>query len=234
VDGRLDPDEWAAAPFTEDFTDIRGPDGPAPRFRTRAKLVWDDRFLYVAAELEEPDLWATYTRRDSVIYHEHDFELFLDPDGDRRLYFELELNALGTEWDLLLTEPYRDDGVALHAYDLPGLRTAVHPGGTVNDPSDRDRGWTLEMALPFAAVAEFAGCDCPPAPGDRWRLNFSRVEWDLVVEDGGYRKRRDPATGEPLPERNWVWSPQGLVDMHLPERWGFLEFSGRAAGGGER
>ena len=27
------------------------------------------------------------------------------------------------------------------------------------------------------------------------------------------------------PEHNWVWSPQGVIDMHRPERWGYLQFS---------
>ncbi|MEX1055170.1 MAG: hypothetical protein WED81_04015, partial [Rhodothermales bacterium] len=49
--------------------------------------------------------------------------------------------------------------------------------------------------------------------------NFSRVEWQHLVEGNTYRKV--PAT----PENNWVWSPQGVIDMHRPERWGFVQFS---------
>ncbi|WP_243663860.1 hypothetical protein [Rhodothermus marinus] len=63
-------------------------------------------------------------------------------------------------------------------------------------------------------------------------MNFSRVQWPLEVVDGRYRKRRDPATGRPLPESNWVWSPQGVVNMHLPERWGYVQFSALVAGTG--
>src|SRR5204862_106677 len=55
--------------------------------------------------------------------------------------------------------------------------------------------------------------------GDQWRINFSRVEWDTEVADGKYRKVKD------RPEHNWVWSPQGVIDMHRPERWGYLQFS---------
>jgi hypothetical protein len=29
-----------------------------------------------------------------------------------------------------------------------------------------------------------------------------------------------------LAEDNWVWSPQGLINMHVPERWGWVEFAG--------
>ncbi|MFA7329525.1 MAG: carbohydrate-binding family 9-like protein [Candidatus Delongbacteria bacterium] len=229
VDGRPDEPCWAAAPWTEDFVDIRGGDWPAPPLRARARLLWDATHLFVAAELQEPDLWATYDRHDMVVYHEHDFELFLDPDGDNHHYYELEINALGTVWDLLLTAPYRDDGCAVDSWEIPGLQSAVSLDGTLNNPSDRDQGWTVELALPWAVLEETARRPAPPRPGDAWRLNFSRVEWHLDVVDGAYHKRVDPVTSTPLPEENWVWSPQGLVAMHYPERWGLLRFQGPAA-----
>ncbi len=220
VDGRLDDAAWSAAPWTGDFVDIEGDAKPRPRLRTRAKLLHDDRCLYVAAELEEPDVRATLTERDSVIFHDDDFEVFLDPDGDAELYYELEINALGTVWDLLLVRTYRAGGPAVNGWDIRGLRAAVHVDGTLADDRDTDRGWTVEIALPWPALAECAGeAACPPAPGDRWRLNMSRVEW--------------PATAPvrtPGHEENHAWSPQGVVDMHLPDRWGWLEFAGPAAG----
>ncbi len=33
-------------------------------------------------------------------------------------------------------------------WDFPELKSAVFIDGTLNDPSDRDRGWTVELALP--------------------------------------------------------------------------------------
>ncbi len=223
IDGRPDEACWQAAPWTRDFVDIRGGAWPAPTHRTRARLLWDDHALYVAAELAEPGLWATFRDHDAVIYHEHDFEIFLDPDGDNHDYYELELNALNTTWDLLLTRPYRDDGLAVNAWEITGLETAVALNGTLNQPADVDRGWTVEMALPWTALKEAARRATPPNPGDAWRLNFSRVEWHLDVKDGSYVVRRD-AQGHKLPEENWVWAPQGLIAMHYPERWGFLRF----------
>ena len=68
----------------DDFQDIEGDKKPRPRFRTRAKMLWDDQFFYVAAELEEPHVWATLTKHDSVIFHDNDFEIFIDPDGDNQ------------------------------------------------------------------------------------------------------------------------------------------------------
>jgi len=224
IDGRLDEAAWESAPWTTDFVDIEGDRRPAPRYRTRAKLLWDDGFLYVAAQMQEPHLWATLRKRDSVIFHDNDFEIFLDADGDSHLYTEIEINALNTVWDLLLVKPYRDGGPAIHAWDIPGLKTAVHLDGTLNDPSDVDTGWSVEIAIPFAVIAETTPAACPPKPGDRWRVNFSRVEWRLDEVGDGYAKTVDAASGKPLPEDNWVWSPQREIAMHEPEHWGIVQF----------
>jgi hypothetical protein len=227
VDGRIDEASWEAAPWSESFTDIEGDVRPAPRFRTRVRMLWDDSALYVAAELEEPDLWATITRRDAVIFQDNDFELFVDPDGDTHRYFELEVNARGTPWDLFLPKPYRDGGHAVDAWNIEGLGVGVALDGTLNDPRDRDRGWGLELMIPWSAFADSGRTRAPPRDGDAWRVNFSRVEWDHDTVAGSYRKRTDPATGRPLPEHNWVWSPQGAINMHMPEMWGIVHF-GRA------
>jgi len=226
IDGNLDDDAWQLADWTADFADIRGGQWPAPAWRTRAKMLWDDTCLYIAAELAEPQLQASFTEHDSYIYQrDNDFEVFLDPDGDTHNYFELEMNALNTVWDLLLTRPYRDNGMALDGWDFKGLRTAIELRGTLNDPTDADLGWSLEMAIPWTALAEAAGVPCPPAPGDFWRANFSRVEWRFIDDGSRYVKATDPQTGEPRPEDNWVWSPPGLVSMHYPERWGYVVFA---------
>lgn len=224
IDGNLNKPEWSAAPWTEDFVDIEGDKKPKPKFRTRAKMLWDDHNLYIAAEMEEPQVSATLTEHDSVIFHDNDFEVFLDPDGDNHLYSELELNALNTTWDLLLVKPYRAGGPPVDGFELKGLQTAVQVDGTLNDPEKGSKGWSTEMAIPWKALEQIAGCPCPPKDGDQWRINFSRVEWHYDVVDGKYVKVPNRS------EDNWVWSPQGVVDMHRPEHWGILQFSSEASG----
>lgn len=230
IDGRLDDAAWASAPWTETFLDIQGSQQPEPRFKTRAKMLWDDEWFYVAAELEEPDLWGTLKERDSVIFRDNDFELFIDPDGDTHAYYELEVNALGTPWDLMLIKPYRDGGPAIHGWDITGLQVGVDLKGTLNVAGDRDQGWTVELALPWNILKEAAAGHRAPLSGDRWRINFSRVEWQMDVVEGKYSKRLQPGSKNPLPEDNWVWSPQGAINMHMPERWGYVQFSDRAGG----
>ena len=225
LDGRLDDSAWGRAGWSEAFTDIEGPIRPGPRFRTRVKMLWDDQYWYIGAQLEEPDLWATVRERDAVVFRDNDFELFVDPSGSTHRYYEVEMNQLGTVWDLFLPKPYREGGQADNGWNIAGLRIAVALAGTLNDPRDRDRGWTVEMAIPWAAFADSGRNVVPPRAGAQWRVNFSRVEWDVDTIRGGYVKRRD-AAGKPLPEHNWVWSPQGAVNMHLPELWGVVQFGG--------
>lgn len=219
IDGDLKDEAWNAAPWSDAFVDIEGDQQPKPRFRTRVKMLWDDEALYIAAELEEPHVWATLKEHDAVIFHDPDFEVFLDPDGDNHLYGELELNALNTTWDLLLTKPYKDGGKAVNAWEITSLKSAVKVNGTLNDPRDTDTGWTAEIRWPWKGLKELSGVAMPPKDGQQWRINFSRVEWDIDIVDGKYRKMRGK------PEHNWVWSPQGVIDMHRPERWGYLQFS---------
>ena len=216
IDGKLDDRAWQSASWTTAFVDILGDNAAKPRFRTRAKMLWDDEYFYVAAELEEPDVWGTLTEHDSVIFRDNDFEVFLNPTGDGLKYFEFEINALNTGWDLFLNKPYLLKGKADNTWDIPGLKTAVAIDGTLNHPGDHDRGWTVELAFPWSAFTARSGKN-RPTPGESWRVNFSRVEWKVEVVEGNYRK----LTG---PEDNWVWSPQGVVNMHVPEHWGFIEF----------
>src|SRR5262249_22986691 len=182
IDGQLDEASWQAAPWTQEFVDIEGDAKPKPRFRTRAKMLWDDEYLYVAAELEEPHVWGTLTNHDAVIFHDNDFEVFIDPNSDNHEYYEFEVNALNTGWDLFLKKPYKDGGPALNEWEIPGLKTAVQIKGTLNDPADCDEGWTVELAFPWKVLAEYAHRRTPPGEGDYWRVNFSRVEWltDIV------------------------------------------------------
>ncbi len=229
MDGRfLDDPAWAKAEWTQPFGDIEGPAKPSPRFDTRVKMCWDELNLYVLAQMSEPDLWATLTAHDEIVFHDHDFEVFIDPDGDTREYYEIEVNVLGTVFDLYLHTPYRAGGPADHAWDAHGMRVAIDARGTVNDPRDRDDGWSVELAIPWECLKPMPGRDgapthqrvaMPPAPGDAWHINFSRVEWMLTADGSSYTKVPSRA------EDNWTWTPQWEINMHVPQRWGVVRFA---------
>eukprot|EP00435_Cladocopium_sp_Y103_P044007 s1288_g12.t1 len=161
-------------------------------------------FLYVAAELEEPKPWATLREHDSVIFHDNDFEVFVDANATTHYYKEFEMNAFNTTWMFVV------------------------PADALNDPSKQGKHWTVEIALPLASLVQETGAALPQ-PGTFWRINFSRVQWHLKVNPatGKYEKNAScqscPSPGSPN-EDNWVWSPQYEIAMHLPERWGILQF----------
>jgi hypothetical protein len=223
IDGNINELVWQQVSWSKEFVDIEGRDKPKPPYATKMKMLWDDSCLYIAAQLSEPQIWATIKKHDEVVFHDNDFEFFIDPSNTTQPYFEVEVNPFNTIWDLLLTRAYRDGGTSVSSWDVPNLRSAVKIQGTLNNPSDKDEGWTVEMAVPLKAIAVNSRSQ-RPHEGTIWRINFSRVEWDTKVVDGKYVKLTDDK-GRPLPEHNWSWSPQGLIAMHYPERWGYLQFS---------
>jgi len=224
IDGKIDEKSWDSVNWTDSFVDIEGELKPLPFYSTRVKMIWDEEYFYFAAEFEEPHIWAKLKQRDTVIYKDNDFEIFIDPDSDTHNYYEYEVNAFGTEWDLFLTKPYRDGARALNAFDFPGLKTGIHINGTLNDPSDIDKGWTIEVAIPWKTFKGASDTHLPPKDEDQWRVNFSRVQYNINLSKNRYSKKKD-SNGKDLAEMNWVWSPQGLIAMHAPETWGIVQFS---------
>jgi len=223
IDGNIDKPVWQQAAWSNEFVDIEGTSKPKPSFPTKVKMLWDDSCLYIAAQIIDPHVWATLKRHDATIFHDNDFELFVDPNNTGQPYFEVEVNPFNTIFDLLLCKPYRDGGRAIVNWDVESLRSAVKIQGTINNAADQDQGWTVEMAIPFKSIS-VGNANQFPHEGTLWRINFSRVEWDTKVVNGSYVKLKD-STGRYLPEHNWVWSPQGVINMHYPERWGYLQFS---------
>src|SRR4051794_17022111 len=162
IDGRLDEPAWARAPRSPRFRDLVS--GEPTRYDTRSAVLWDDERLYVGYWVEEPDVTATLTERDSPVYNDNDVELFV---AGPAAYYELEVNAHGTIYEALfvwddafpqsgcyaddpglapaapLMRPFHGVGFAhprgrrrgFFGWDLPGLSAAVVVDGTLNDSS---------------------------------------------------------------------------------------------------
>ncbi len=73
---RLDDSFWEIIPWTSDFLDIEGQKSASQR--TRIKMCWDTEYFYIGAEMEEAQLWGTIKEKNCTMYHENDFEVFLD------------------------------------------------------------------------------------------------------------------------------------------------------------
>lgn len=222
VDGKDNEQSWNRAPWTVDFTDIVTGVAIPDNIRAKCKLLWDSAFLYVFATFREQDIWASINQTDYAVFQDNAFEIFINPDGSTHHYFEFQINAFETVADLYMPKPYRNGGRGLSSWDIKGLQKAVHVTGTINNPADRDTQWNIELAIPFASF-DFRFNQVKP--GTVWRMNFSRVQWQLDTVNHGYRRKRNSASGKLLSEHYSVWSPHGLVNLHYPERWGYVLFT---------
>ncbi len=222
IDGNLNDKQWEKGDWENNFEDIQGGNYPKPILSTQFKILWDSSYLYIAAYLKEPDLWATKTKRDDIVYYDNDFELFLDPNNDGQDYFEFEINALGTLMDLTMTKPYNKGGKYSLKWNAEAIKYAVSLDGTLNNNTDVDKGWAIEIAIPFKDL-KMGNRTFLPSATIPWRLNFSRVEWTLTKLEKSYTKKMN-LLNKPISEYNWVWSPTGIIDIHVPSKWGNLYF----------
>jgi hypothetical protein len=185
IDGRIDEPAWARPAQllvasldgepdpTATAVDLAalGDDALAPGRGTTLRLAWDDANLYVAASLPDADLWSDYTAQDDPLYRQEAFELFVAADADGERYLEYQWSARGVTFDARFPRYRAGD----EAWDS-SQRAAVMVAGTVDAPGDRDRGWSVEAAIPWAELCEQAALVCPPAPGMRLRINAFRLE----------------------------------------------------------
>jgi hypothetical protein len=229
IDGFPNESAWKKAEWTDHFVDIEGPEKPKPTFQTKMKMLWNEQNIYFLIEMEEPHIWAYYEEHDKIVYHENDFEIFIDPDGDTHNYFEFEFNARNTLFDLFMTRPYRNGGIPLISWNATGIESSVSVDGTLNNPNDTDKKWILEVAIPFEDL-RLGVYSRTPKDGEIWRINFSRVQWQTEIVNGKYIRKKNEETGRLISENNWVWSPIGIINMHYPERWGYLQFSSQLPG----
>ncbi len=227
IDGKDTDAAWNKVDWTNLFIDIEGI--KKPTYDTQVKMLWDDTYFYIMAKMDEPHVWADITEHDAIIFYNNDFEVFVDPNGDAHNYYEIEVNAINTVWDLFVNKPYRENNVVLNDWTATGMKSAITIDGTLNNPNDTDKGWVLEMAIPWDVFNKAYFEENVPKD-DFWRVNFSRVNWDHQITDGKYERKKD-AKGNYLPEYNWVWSSQGVINMHEPEKWGYVYFSSTEAGG---
>lgn len=226
IDGLASEASWSTAKSSELFIDIEG--SKIPKYKTSVKMLWDDEYFYFLAEMEEPHVWGNLKQRDTIIFYNNDFEIFIDPDNDTHNYYEFEVNALNTLWDLFITKPYREGAPVLNNWDANGFKSSVNVSGTINNPNDVDKGWIIEIAIPFKAFR--TSYYHKNVPKDKfWRVNFSRVNWDFELQNEMYSRKRDDK-GKFKPEYNWVWSPIGVINMHQPEDWGYVYFSSKKVG----
>ncbi|MFC1574327.1 SUMF1/EgtB/PvdO family nonheme iron enzyme [Candidatus Latescibacterota bacterium] len=225
IDGDITEKAWQDAQWTEAFEDHQSPYAPEPWKMTRAKMLYDDEYLYFAAQLQEENVWGHITKRDSIVYYDNDFEIFIDPTANSVDYFEFELTCLNTMFDMFHENDNNRGALADRRYDSPGTRHAVQIQGTLNYHYDIDDGWTLEVKIPFADLKSWnRNMSLPVRRGDMWRVTFSRVEYLHIYN------QLFPYLLPYTRCEDWVWNTVHGGSLHVPEMWGKVLFSDLYAG----
>jgi len=169
---------------------------------TRVFTCHDDSTLYIAFICNDPDIWTSFQKRDDHLWEEEAVEVFIDTDDQPDDYIEIEVSPANLLFDSYIVDPQQIDVAATCAFDLPGIRTAVHVAGTLNARADRDSSWTVEMALPFRDLATARNNRIDTAT--KIKVNFFRLD----------KSRGRAATG-------YAWSPTG-ARFHKPAAFGRL------------
>lgn len=209
IDGRLDEAAWRDAVVIDRFTQPwLGPENPPASRATRARLLWDREHLFVAADMDDGDLYADITEHDADTWVNDVFEIFLKPDVDQPGYYEFHVTPANTRFDLFL--PRRGHMERFRRAREFHIESAVAVRGTLDRWEDRDEGWTVEMRIPWTDLAPTGG---RPEPGAVWRFALCRYDHDIALE------KPELSTTAPLVR-------DGKPDFHQHEQFSPIRFGG--------
>jgi hypothetical protein len=209
IDGRGDDAAWRDAPSTGAFVNVRtGAAAPGVDPQGEARLRWDDANLYALLTITSRHLEGGFAEGsvDPHLWEHECVELMLDPDGegDNRDYYEVQVSPQGLVFDSRFDEENLPrggpDGPFGHQAWSVGEAVRVTVAGTIDDDTDADTGYTVELRIPFSRFTHGAE---PPTVGSSWRANFYAMK-----HNGGV-----------------AWSPiLGLGNFHHAARFGRLHF----------
>ena len=183
IDGRANEPEWDTADVIDRFgLPWLGENERPARTATKARLLWDEKYLYFFAAMQDQDLFADVTEHDGETWSNDVFELFFKPAADRPEYYEFEINAAGTILDMLV----RGRGSNIAELVEQSLRrdefhveVKVVTRGTLDNRDDRDNGWSVEGRIPWSDFGHTGGS---PAAGDKWSFALCRYDYTLEAE----------------------------------------------------
>ena len=212
IDGELKEEDWQLASETRPFV-FPWPDQPGIKQKTTVKILWDKDNLYVAYICEDTEITAKHLKPDSRTFEDDCVELFINPNPSRtECYYGLEMNCRGVLCDFFLIPKGL---IAIKEVNLPGVKLATSIRGTLNKRDDQDKGWVLELLIPFKDFSFFSEV-IPPHIGSSWRINLNR--WD------GKEKRC---------LSQWSASDASEPNPHTPQYFGVINFSEKISEKGE-
>ncbi len=175
IDGVANDPGWANAATSPEL--ITADSSPDPVGKATAKMTWDDQNLYVFVSVTDTDVFSSFKNHDDPLWKADCVEMFIDADGNRSGYVELQVNPNNATFDSFFATTRAKPGD--EKWDS-GMVTAVKVRGTPDQSGDSDGGWDVEIAIPLEAVkgrATDMAVRLPPQVGDRWRLNVVRVDY---------------------------------------------------------
>lgn len=181
IDGLLDDVAWKTAQLIDRFTLpwLEEKERPA-KTATQARLLWDREYLYFAAQMEDGDLFADITEHDGKTWNNDVFELFFKPAVDKSGYYEFQVNAAGTVMDMFLPKRGGDNfEQQVKAGDFH-VDAKITREGTLNERTDKDRGWTVEGRIPWTDFLRTGG---RPAPNEVWKFALCRYDYSVLFDD---------------------------------------------------
>jgi len=166
------------------------------------KTCYDARNLYIAFECNDLDIWSDFTRRDDHLWEYDAVEIFIDSDGRRNTYYEIQVSPKNVLFDAHLQIPEKTNDDEIISFDAPGIQTAVAIDCTLNMRDDTDKKWTVEIAIPVSDLSKEQAL----LGSDGWHINFFRMNKD---------KKRET--------EDLAWSPTA-GNFHTPSKFGYLKF----------
>jgi hypothetical protein len=205
LDGKLDDRCWQQAAVIDRFGAYWA-DPKKAHPGMFAYLVWDDDALYYAGSMTDAELRSFGTKRNDTLWNGDVFELFLKPSADQPGYFEFQANPRALVFEMAFPKrgQYPRD---YSAAPQMGNKAVVQLKGTLDQPGDRDVGWTVEGRIPWSGFAPLAG---KPKPGDQWLFAICRYDYG-------------PAGTEPTKMSS---APLTKEEFHRHEDYGQLRFEG--------
>ncbi len=177
IDGHSNETDWQLAPtldFIMPWSDLKKERVQS----TVARLLWDDDNLYIVYECADPYLDAEVENHDGPVYQEDAVEIFATPNAANEggiTYFGYEMNIKGTLLDYIAFGGSDEWTSNIHfPWQSEGVQIATSFDGTLNDHTDVDRGWILEIAIPHDNFRHVSG-QIPPRDGDIWRAGLNRT-----------------------------------------------------------
>lgn len=173
--------------------------------KTHVKACYDDSTLDFFFVCNDPDIWSSFTQRDEHLWENDAVEIFIDVDGDPETYVEIEVSPANVLFDSYIVNPISIHVPKTALFNLTGIRTAVVVCGTPNKRNDKDNHWTLEIAIPFARLANKNIKEVTTAK--KIKINFYRIDENLGMKRWSY-----------------AWSPT-FVRFHEASYFGNLTFN---------